>query len=82
MNNHFIKLRKWNQTMHSSFLRKVFGRNTIRLIPVISRFSFFVFFSLVLFGATNVNAQDWIKTGTGLGVEKIRLAVPDFKALS
>jgi TolB protein len=25
-------------------------------------------------------AQDWIKTGTGLGVEKIRMAVPDFKA--
>ena len=25
-------------------------------------------------------AQDWIKTGTGLGVERIRLAVPDFKA--
>ncbi len=23
--------------------------------------------------------QDWIKTGTGLGVEKVRLAVPDFK---
>jgi TolB protein len=26
-----------------------------------------------------VFAQDWIKTGTGLGVEKVRLAVPDFK---
>ena len=25
-------------------------------------------------------AQDWIKTGTGLGVEKIRIAVPEFKA--
>jgi len=25
------------------------------------------------------SAQDWIKTGTGLGVEKIRLAVADFK---
>jgi TolB protein len=25
-------------------------------------------------------AQDWIKTGTGLGVTKVRLAVPDFKA--
>jgi TolB protein len=25
-------------------------------------------------------AQDWIRTGTGLGVEKVRLAVPDFKA--
>lgn len=23
--------------------------------------------------------QDWIRTGTGLGVEKVRLAVPDFK---
>jgi TolB protein len=25
-------------------------------------------------------SQDWIKSGTGLGVEKIRIAVPDFKA--
>ena len=25
-------------------------------------------------------AQDWIKTGTGLGVEKVRLAAPDFSA--
>jgi TolB protein len=25
------------------------------------------------------SAQDWIKTGTGLGMEKVRLAVPDFK---
>src|SRR5437870_13851867 len=28
------------------------------------------------------SAQDWIKTGTGLGVEKIRIAVPEFKASS
>jgi TolB protein len=27
-------------------------------------------------------AQDWIRTGTGLGVEKIRLAAPDFKSTS
>jgi TolB protein len=26
------------------------------------------------------NAQDWIRTGTGLGVDKVRLAVTDFKA--
>ena len=26
-----------------------------------------------------LGAQDWIKTGTGLGVEKVRLAVPDFR---
>ena len=29
-----------------------------------------------------LSAQDWIRTGTGLGVEKIRLAAPDFKQLS
>jgi TolB protein len=28
------------------------------------------------------SAQDWIKTGTGLGVEKIRIAVPEFKGSS
>ena len=29
---------------------------------------------------TNTFAQDWVRTGSGLGVEKVRLAVPDFKA--
>ncbi len=29
---------------------------------------------------TCASAQDWVKTGTGLGVEKIRIAVPEFKA--
>jgi TolB protein len=29
--------------------------------------------------AVGAPPQDWIRTGTGLGVEKIRLAVPDFK---
>jgi len=29
--------------------------------------------------STSLLAQDWIKTGTGLGVEKVRLAVADFK---
>src|ERR1700720_2701371 len=33
---------------------------------------------LPLFLLTSSHAQDWIKTGTGLGVEKVRLAVPDF----
>jgi TolB protein len=29
--------------------------------------------------ATGASAQDWVRTGSGLGVEKVRLAVPDFK---
>jgi len=35
---------------------------------------------VLLLAALGVQAQqDWIRTGTGLGVEKLRLAVPDFK---
>ena len=40
---------------------------------------FFTLF-IPLFLLTSSFAQDWIKTGTGLGVEKVRLAVPDFNA--
>jgi TolB protein len=36
-------------------------------------------FAAVLLLALPGSAQDWIRTGTGLGVEKVRLAVPDFK---
>ena len=38
--------------------------------------------SLLLISTLGVAAQDWIRTGTGLGVEKIRLAVPDFKLMT
>ena len=34
---------------------------------------------LISFAAVSASAQDWIRTGTGLGIEKIRLAVPDFQ---
>jgi len=36
----------------------------------------------LFFAAALLSAQDWIRTGTGLGVEKIRLAAPDFKQVS
>src|SRR5260370_16406689 len=39
---------------------------------------FYWFFPLIL--VATASAQDWIKTGTGLGVDKVRIAVPDFKA--
>jgi TolB protein len=32
--------------------------------------------------SSHLFAQDWVKTGTSLGVEKVRLAVPDFKSSS
>ena len=36
---------------------------------------------LFLLAATS-SAQDWIRTGTGLGVERVRLAASDFKPSS
>jgi TolB protein len=41
---------------------------------------FLLFFVLV--AVASLSAQDWIRTGTGLGVEKIRLAAPDFKMVT
>lgn len=31
------------------------------------------------FSTLAVQAQDWVKTGTALGINKVRLAIPDFK---
>ena len=45
------------------------------------RSSYFLFAILFCLAITRkVPAQDWIKSGTGLGVERIRIAVPEFKA--
>src|ERR1700752_4010984 len=41
-------------------------------------FALVLLFALALLSSP-VLAQDWVKTGTSLGVEKVRLAVPDFK---
>jgi TolB protein len=38
--------------------------------------------ALLLLGAAPAGAQDWFKTGTGLGVTKARVAVPDTAARS
>ena len=38
-----------------------------------------MFVLLSCFLSSALLAQDWVKTGTSLGVEKVRLAVPDFK---
>jgi hypothetical protein len=37
-----------------------------------------LFTAALLLCAGNASAQDWFKTGTGLGVSKARVAVPEF----
>ncbi len=38
-----------------------------------------LFALLLLLISPAANSQDWIRTGTGLGVEKVRLAVPEYQ---
>lgn len=40
------------------------------------------FLAILLLTSVSFAQNDWIRTGTGLGVEKVRLAVPDFKPTS
>src|ERR1700731_2328687 len=46
-----------------------------------ARFLSVLTFLILLFSlaASPASAEDWVRTGSGLGVEKVRLAVPDFK---
>jgi TolB protein len=46
----------------------------------IRRLMIFLAFAGVMLLARPAMAQDWFKTGTGLGVEKARVAVPEFAA--
>jgi TolB protein len=53
--------------------------NRCKRAPITLRNKLQKAFVLFLCITLPASAQDWIRTGTGLGVEKIRLAVPDFK---
>ena len=72
--------------MTKSNVKSGMSRNTIglRRVAVFSPFDrikapLLVLMGLLMFGFPCFAQQDWIRTGTGLGVEKVRLAVPDFK---
>src|SRR5579864_179506 len=77
--------KEWNHNMHISLLRPTVCRNTIfidrMLLDLLGRLGAIGIFLAFCFAASgSARAQDWIKTGTGLGVEKPRIAVADFKA--
>jgi len=62
---------RMDEPARSNFRR----RRSCFKIPVQS----LVLFLVACLLSTTVFAQDWVKTGTALGVEKVRLAVSDFK---
>jgi TolB protein len=56
------------------------GPHYISGARLLSAFSLLILFCSLL--PSTAFAQDWVRTGSGLGVEKVRLAVPDFKPSS
>src|SRR5579864_3282033 len=54
--------------------REMNSKETNRRLVILTAIAAF----LILFGAKPAAAQDWFKTGTGLGVSKVRVAAPDF----
>ena len=73
-----LKMNKYRVTINFLIVRPISG------MDVRSSLRSFHSLSLILLVGTLLSlpsfAQDWIKTGTGLGVEKIRLAASDFQA--
>src|SRR5579872_3226870 len=61
--------RKRSKRMDDSFIQSPLANGTGRALILLT----------LLLMTTALSAQDWVRTGSGLGVEKVRLAVPDFK---
>src|SRR5450631_1357251 len=60
-----------------------FRKRSARILPCLNLYlclSVFLCGSICLFGPARASAQDWFKTGTGLGVSKARVGVADFAA--
>jgi TolB protein len=58
--------------------KRTTGTHNYTIKSRVSAAVLFLFLTAVI-AVTPCLGQDWIKTGTGLGMEKVRLAVPDFK---
>jgi TolB protein len=60
--------------------KRTTGTHYLKIKSRVSAAVFFLLLTAILTAIPCLGQQDWIKTGTGLGMEKVRLAVPDFKA--
>jgi TolB protein len=78
-----LSLRRDRLTLKPDFCQstiQILSNRTLKMPERVISVPRFLFTCLLLVALLpSGSAQDWIKTGTGLGVEKIRLAVPDFQ---
>jgi TolB protein len=73
----------WGRKGMINPLRKHSGKSSapLNLSPRLSVWFTVLICGLIgIFGASTASAQDWFKTGTGLGVSKARVGVADFAA--
>src|SRR5580765_6037285 len=68
--------------LHFLAHRQRFKYMEVMVVPRLLRSSLLIGFFLAVFVAHPLFAQEWFRTGTGLGVEKPRVAVADFAAKS
>ena len=69
-------LTRMDESDRTDFSKSRFWRRP-GIFPGPALFFIFAFIACIL--CSQLFAQDWVKTGTSLGVAKVRLAVPDFK---
>src|SRR5580700_9341727 len=77
MNGNSYQKRRRRSMIHPLRKRSVVILSRLNLYLCLS---VFICGSIYLFGPAQASAQDWFKTGTGLGVSKARVAVADFAA--
>ncbi len=66
------------KTQIRSLGQRITSRHDLKS-PLSRQFTALFAIAFVFALAATSSAQDWIRTGTGLGVEKVRLAAADFK---
>ena len=76
-NLHF-EVRHHRIGLNAGIGKRTTGTHNFTIKSRVSAAVFFLFLTAAIV-VTPCLGQDWIKTGTGLGMEKVRLAVPDFK---
>jgi TolB protein len=74
-----LKFTEYRNTIYASAL--MIKKPGILIPRTFNSSTCFLIALLLIVGLRGIpcSAQDWIRTGTGLGVEKVRIAVPDFK---
>jgi TolB protein len=74
-----VRHHTFNRDLNGGRGKRKTGTQNFKVKSRVSAAAFVLLLTAIFTAAPCLGQQDWIKTGTGLGMEKVRLAVPDFK---